>query len=144
MTVLHHFTCHEHLDRILREGVIRPSESNIGAPWSTPGRPSGAQVGPDVVWLLDQEDPAEHHHGLLGSVLDKRAVRISVSVPGIRWLDWAPAAQMDPAWRETFVKVGGGPAAAERWYVFPAPIRQERWTEIATLHDGAYLTQGGA
>lgn len=67
----HHYTSTVHLPSILGEGVLRPTESNVGSPTQ------GAHVGPDVVWLLDEDLPSANH-GLAGSVTNKFEVRITV------------------------------------------------------------------
>ena len=116
---------------ILRDGVIRTTESNVGSP--TPKRqPYGEHVGPDVVWLLD-ELPAtlEHmHHGLN---VEKQGYVFEVNVPAIRWLDWTWAAAMNPDWRADLIASGGGMEDAEHWYVFPAPIKRPLWTNHYAL-----------
>jgi hypothetical protein len=117
---LFHFTCEQHWDGIFDAKCIRPSESNVGSP-APHHRPFGERIGPDVVWLLDTDQLA-FPHGLAGSIFDKTRVCIEVNVPAIRWLDWAPAASMDSRWRQMLINIGGGPAAAQHWYVWPASI----------------------
>jgi hypothetical protein len=93
----YHFTCEEHLEAIGSSGVLWPTESNVGS--GVPAwEPCGVHLGPDVVWLLDVPT-LEYPHGLQGGAFDKTAVRITVGVPAIRWLDWAWTAQMHPVWR---------------------------------------------
>lgn len=131
-----HYTSREHFDVIVHGGgVVLPSESNVGSvvPWQPP---HGGHVGPDVVWLLDDSDPFAFEHGLEHTVLNKRAVRIEVDVPALRWLDWEPAQQMHPDWRRTFIDIAGGDEAAEHWYVWPAPIRFNRWVSCASTLGG--------
>jgi hypothetical protein len=133
--ILYHFTSRYHLGLIEREGGILPTESNIGSPVSHL-LPYGDHVGPDVVWLLDTPDPFEYGHGLAdmeGEIKlahDKREVRITVDVAPIKWSEWEPAMQMNRKWRERFIASGGGPEAAEHWYVFPAPIRRRLWLSV--------------
>lgn len=124
----YHFTSKAHLPYIVWDGVILPSESNVGSPVPTL-EPSGVGVGPDVVWLLDVPD-VEFNHGLYAEKTGKNEVRFEVDVPAIRWLDWAPASQMNPAWRELFVRSAGGEEAASHWYVFPAKIAKEHWLGV--------------
>lgn len=134
-----HFTSLRHLDSIEQRGVIIPTESNVGS--AVPGMdPFGTHVGPDVVWLLDVEDPYEYGHGLIGAGQfppreDKRAVRIEVDVPAILWLAWAPALRSNPAWRHVFMHAGGGEGAYGHWYVWPAPIKRGRWVDISFISD---------
>jgi hypothetical protein len=131
----YHLTSERHLKGIERDGVIRPSESNVGSPvpaW----QPYGTHVGPDVVWLLNTP-VLEFNHGLttaagsdLVSAFDKTAVAIEVNVPAMRWLDWAYSSQMHPAWRKAFIQAGGGDEAATHWYVWPRTIRRSRWVSM--------------
>ncbi len=129
-----HYTSVQHLESIERRGLIIPTESNIGSP--TPDMPPfGEHVGPDVVWLMDEEDPFAHDHGLAGSFHNKRAVRIEVDVPAILWLAWEPAMRMNPVWRGAFMHSGGGSPAYHHWYVWPAPIKRGRWKSISFITD---------
>lgn len=125
----HHFTSIRHSLSILSSGVLLPTESNVGSPSPDMG-PYGANYGPPVVWLLDTTDTTLGH-GLTPAVEDKTAVRITVDVPAIRWLDWGPASRMNLEWRKYFIRSGGGPEAMRHWYVWPAPIMKDRWTEVA-------------
>lgn len=128
-----HFTHIGHLNSIILEGRLRVTESNIGAPYAVPQGPSGLDAGPRVVWLTDLDAlplDEDTHPLYLGLYPEKRRIRFEVDVPAIRWLDWAPAARMDPDWRETFVRSAGGPDVVEHWYVFPAPVREPRWVSV--------------
>ena len=110
---------------ILRDGVIRTSESNVGSPSRTM-QPYGEHFGPDVVWLLDSL-PSASVPMANGLSVPKQHYVFEVDVPTIRWIDWEWTHRMNPSWRSAFVNSGGGPALADHWYVFPAPIRQSRW-----------------
>lgn len=130
----YHFTSEVALLGIEAQGMIFPTESNVGST-SASMPPAGESLAPDVVWLLDSGDRPSNNsnqvnHGLFGTVVDKTAVRIEVDVPAIRWKDWAPAQQMHPTWRELLVKASGGVEASDHWYVFPAAIPRNRWVAI--------------
>lgn len=135
---LYHFTSPHHVVPILAGQRLMPSESNVGSPlpWQSP---TGAKVGPDVVWLLDTDDLRGLPHNLVGRLADKTAIRFTVAVPAIRWMDWTPATKMNPQWREAFVQAGGGPKAAEHWFVFPGPIPSQSWLAVDDLRAGSAL-----
>jgi hypothetical protein len=129
--MFYHFTSREHLEQIRADGMIRPTDSNVGSPFPEM-RPYGVHIGPSVVWLLDTPEVG-YDHGLSGSVQDKTAVRISVNVPAVRWLHWQHAAPMHPEWRRRLVEIGGGEEAAAHWYVWPASIRSRHWAAVDIL-----------
>lgn len=140
----YHFTSDQHLPRILADQRLKPSESNVGSPvaWEAP---SGMGVGPDVVWLLDTDTTQGYSHGLDGSAATKNVIRFTVHVPAVRWHDWTPATKMNPDWRDTFIRIGGGDAAADHWFVLPAPIRAIRWSALTDMRTGqALCTECGA
>lgn len=131
---LYHYTSAEHFAAIQRDRVLLPSESNVGSPIQGM-QPFGRQYGPNVVWLLDTPDLGGHPHGLAGSVFDKTAVRISVELKyAIKWYEWSWTSKMNLKWFNAFVKTGGGPEAANRWFVYPAPIAQRDWIAVETIH----------
>lgn len=134
----YHFTSERHLPSILETRALWTTESNVGSPVPR-HRPHGSFVGPDVVWLLDTLTVGEFSHGLAGSASDKTAIRFTLAIPAIPWLQWEPAQQMDPAWRNTLVSLGGGEEAAEHWYVFPAQIRVSRWLALTDMRDNSLL-----
>lgn len=134
-----HFTHAFHLPRILATGYLKTTESNIGSPFPVPFGPHGERVGPDVVWLFDTPEPEWANDKAHGLYPDKRRIRFEVDVKAVRWLDWAPAKQMAPEWRELFLQGAGGLEAAERWYVLPSPIYRKRWVDIIDTTTGKSL-----
>lgn len=131
---LFHFTSLPHLEEIIREGLIRTTESNIGAPWQDPIYPYGTHAGPPVVHLMNSSAPFDFDHGLTGAMYDKRQARFEVNVPGITWDSWEWVEMMSPRWRAILEKQGGV-GASEHWLVLPAPIRRRRWVSIAVRED---------
>jgi hypothetical protein len=131
---LYHYTSTKHLPFIIQHGYLAPSESNIGSP-NPDEAPAGAHLGPDVVWLLDTPD-LDHDHGIKGKadvyqhLRDKTEVLFVLELQAIKWSDWEPVLWMNPNWRRTLVDIGGGPEAADHWYVFPGRIHKKRWVSV--------------
>jgi hypothetical protein len=123
----YHYTSHQHLKQILRDGYICPSESNVSI--------TQDRYGPDVVWLVDRPN-LEYGHGLsftdapFTMVFDKTAVCIEVDIPAIKWTDWSYSHEMNSVWKEAFIASGGGREAADQWYVFPGIIPIDRIINI--------------
>lgn len=123
--VFYHYTSTLHLPSILREGVLRTTESNVS--WTRD------HAAPDVVWLTTC-DEASLGHGLSG-VVDKSAVRITVELPddwAKRWKKWAPAHGASPRDMEILAQTGGGWEAANTWFVCTRPIPKKYWTAVET------------
>lgn len=115
----YHFTSKHHWVDIEADQKIRTTESNLHM--------TVDHFGPDVVWLVDTVDVEDGEHGL-GPW--KRSVRIEVNVPAIRWLDWAPVANMNARWKANLIKAGGGIECAKHWYIWPNPIPSEKWLDV--------------
>jgi hypothetical protein len=129
-----HFTSIHHLPFIIGDGFL-----NVTDPYLDQHNP---HAGPPVVWLLDEPEVPEGidvfervlAHGIS---VEKRRIRFEVECKGaIRWLDWAPARQMDPEWRDIQIRTGGGIERAEHWYVKPAPVWRKHWVRIEDLEQG--------
>src|SRR5690349_14561976 len=106
---LWHFTSAAHLRHIMDDGVLRVTESNIGAPDDAarlfPGqafRRVGEHVGPDVVWFVNVPEP-KFGNMLLNdhTTVDKRLVRFTCDVPDIDvwwWPEWSREQGIDRLW----------------------------------------------
>lgn len=127
---LYHFTHPGHLASIIAQGVLRTTDNNIDP--STP-------VSPDVVWLTDEPVLLDegHRDGLYAK---KRQIRFEVDAPRARrWLDWVPVQTMDPNWKDTIIRSGGGIEAAEHWWVSVKPIPRANWKGILHVPSGAQI-----
>ena len=51
-----------------------------------------------------------------------------------RWLDWAHAQHIDRGWRDTLVRIGGGPDAAAHWFISFAKVPRADWLEVRNMH----------
>lgn len=121
----YHFTSRRHMPLILTKGYLKIVESNVS--------PDVMDAGPRVVWLLDLPTIERDSHGLRmpeGADLDKTEVRFEVDVPAIKWEDWEWTARMNRQWREILTSVAGGAEVASHWYVWPAPIKRNRWVSV--------------
>lgn len=149
---LYHYTAptRSHLDSILSDGFIRPTESNITL--------ARDHAGPDVVWAIDRSIRPGEHHGLLyepegkwarstgmhvmGNV--KQQARIEFAVPldeAHQWVEWAPQQEaFDQRSFEVLIKVGGGMEQAKRWYVVARPVPLREWITVDNYRTGEHWT----
>lgn len=121
---LYHFTSVIHLPLIEQSGMLRRTESNL--------HPVIDGAGPDTVWFTTRSNPVDGH-GLDGGIADKSRVRFTCDVPDgwvKQWVMWAEALGIDPDWRETLIRTGGGWDAARTWMVTFRPVRRDRWVAI--------------
>ena len=136
---LYHFTSNTgfHLEPILAQGVLRPTESNIGSPY--PGhKPHGLDCGPRVVWLTETPDMSRGDNGLSGSVVDKTRIRFTVEVAdAVKWTDFSKKHGIDKRWYAILDKIGGG--TAKFWWVVPRPILAHEWTEVRDMETGKLI-----
>lgn len=150
MKTLYHYTCLEHLPKILFSGFLKTTESNVSIERS--------HAGPDVVWLTTDPD-CKHGHGIdQASIVhtarqqgveptpemleqwDKTRIRFTVRLPNNhvhKWLDWSQKFQMNPLWRKAFIKAARGGTGT--WRVVEHPVFQDRWVEVIDRHTGEYL-----
>ena len=126
--ILYHFTCREHLDKILSEQTLRVTESNISR--------RREHAGPDVVWFTTNPDPSAHGHGLVGRYgVDKTAIRFTVTLDKRdvhKWRDWAIRHGIDRKWMQTLANSGG----IHTWRVVEHPIPAAQWVEICDTKTG--------
>jgi len=128
-TVLHHYTSELHLPHILAAGHLRTTESNVSI--------TREHAGPDVVWALDTDwmPGNDLPHGLWAI---KTRVRFAFPATkrAVRWRDWEWTAKMDPVWRDTMIRTGGGGEAADHWWVVTRPVLAKQWLAVERLDPG--------
>lgn len=118
---LYHYTSLGHLPHILKSGLSR-GEVPVG-------RGDQSYRG---TWLTT-DAVASEGHGLSGSRVDKRAVRITIDFDRDRdlfhWLPWTQS-RLDVIPLATLIATGGGRRCAETWYVYSQPIEPKRFAAI--------------
>lgn len=122
MPTLFHFTAHEYLASIKRDGIWRGD---------VPTSPGGGFNAP---WLTVNNTWAEQDWKD-GSTLDKAAVRLTVEVPEddpllVKWSVLAEQEKVTPAWYAALNDAGGG--AADSWYVYRGKIPWKWVTKVET------------
>jgi hypothetical protein len=123
---LYHFTSFYHLHKILADGFIRVTESNIGSPFKE-WLPYGEHVGPDVVWLTESKEKLDN--GLIGGAVDKQKIRFEIEIENaIRWRDFANQYKINPKWYRRLDITGN--YTAKNWWVstMRIPVNQENVT----------------
>jgi len=116
---LYHFTAatSSHLGKILREGLIRTTESNISL--------TREHAGPDVVWLTSNPDP-EANTGWANGVR-KVTARLRVEVDdAAHWPEWAAAHGCS---RDCYDSLGAA-GDPEEWWVRERPVRASKVVEL--------------
>jgi hypothetical protein len=120
--ILYHFTAEQHIEKILADGVINLTESNIS--------PRRAHAGPDVVWLTkngEWPDVPAGKVGFNGLSREKTQVRITVDVARpIQWRRWAESHGISKTWLSVLAGVGG----SYSWYVTTSPILEQQWISV--------------
>lgn len=138
---LWHYTSVLHIPMILRDGYLRPTETNFD--------PMVPHSAPDAVWFLDGPDLGGTLHGLNvdnipGYRPDKTEVRIEVEVPDKRvvaWLPWVEAQGIDPEWLDVLTRNDGGRAGASRWMLVFRRVPLSQWTRVEVRQeDGGWGT----
>ena len=79
--IFYHYTCIEHIEKIIDDGFLKTSESNVS--------PSEEHAGPDVVWLLKKPLTGQVPQMLTGRAemsgrsvgIDKSRICITVDLP---------------------------------------------------------------
>ncbi len=135
--MIYHYTSadDDHLGSILREGVLRPTESNLDA--------AVEHAGPDVVWCLFGEYVSGEGHGLVNAGHDfKTHVRFSLDVEGEPWLDWAKRHRMPSRFQKGLIRSGGGLGMARRWRVVEGPVPRDAWRSIFYAPTGEEIPVG--
>lgn len=133
---LYHYTSSTHLQLILGAKVLRTTESNVSL------NAGEERAGPDAVWLTSEADPTGYGHGLDGSSVNKREIRITVEVEDARlWRLWAPEQGMSRVHMKRLARTGGG--GERTWYVVQRPIPMSDWVEVSKTATGEVLLDRG-
>ena len=135
--IFYHYTCIEHLEKIIDDGFLKISESNVS--------PSEAHAGPDVVWLLKKPLTGQVPEMLTGRAeisgrsfgIDKSRIRITVDLPAteVQRADkfWKKH-KVEQWWADQLNKLGGK-SKVKDWYVIIRNIPSEEWVEIGDRYN---------
>lgn len=102
--VLYHYTCKEHLPKILESGYLKKTSSNLKPPKQDFLEELSAVNYKPVVWLTDSD--LTDGHGLEGSAYDKTAIKITViKKPHMKyWRVWSKQNRMNKEWAKVFTE----------------------------------------
>ncbi len=135
--IFYHYTCVEHLEKIIDDGFLKTSESNVS--------PSEEHAGPDVVWLLKKPLTGQVPEMLTGRAeisgrpfgIDKSRICITVDLPPTE------VQRADKFWKKHKVEQWwadrlsslGGKSKVKDWYVILRNIPSEEWVEIGDRYN---------
>lgn len=116
---LYHFTSTYHLSNIIKDGLIKTTESNASF--------LANHVAEDVVWLTSNKNP-QREASLSGSIVDKKQVRITVNINAQHYFLWAKQNNVSEETLSILDSTGGG--QANKWFVVNRLIPRSQWQEI--------------
>jgi hypothetical protein len=127
--ILYHFTGLEHLDAIMEDCL------SIG------DVPTSSTEGKTGVWFTTDQDPAGHGLGVEmdlpngGRIPNKRAVRITVSIPSsdrklVSWMKWGRK-HCNPDMFDRLNRSGGG--KCKSWYIYFSTVKPDQFSNIEIL-----------
>jgi hypothetical protein len=135
--IFYHYTCIEHIEKILDDGLLKTSESNVS--------PSEEHAGPDVVWLLKKPLTGQVPEMLTGRIeasgrsfgIDKSRICVTVDLPH------SEVQRADKFWKRHKVEQWwvdrlsslGGKSKVKDWYVITRSIPSEEWVEIGDRYN---------
>ena len=138
---LYHFTCEHHLPKIMTDGYLKTTESNLSIT-----RP---HAGPDVDWLgtMPEMRPGGSYglsdgtksidvEGRNVLLADKTAIRFTVEVPARdahKWDVWARRWGMHKRTFEAFQKAAPN---SKQQRMVERPITSTEWVEVRHMHTG--------
>jgi hypothetical protein len=128
--ILYHITSYTRAQKIIRDGYLRVTESNI--------RMDGS--GPRVVWLTDNQEPEQGWQAtdhipdhLLPLTDTKDAVRFTVSLPEEEpqhWTSWSRKRGISEFWYGALARSGGDPT---EWWVITRAIPKREWLRVEDI-----------
>ena len=133
--IFYHYTCMEHLDKIIDSGYLKLSESNIS--------PEEEKAGPGVVWLVKKRITGKApsmltSRAVLSSggklvpvTIDKSRVEITVDLSSeeVQRSDKFFRKHKSPTWWVEALEDYTNSKARD-WYVIERTIPSEEWIEI--------------
>lgn len=110
-TILYHYTAMFHLPKIMQDGFLKLTESNLRL---------DVEMYKPVVWLTDLAQPTARGLGLDGSLLDKTEIRIHVKKK-VTFKTWEAFAVKNKMNKE-LKKVFSDDRSPEHWYISTNPV----------------------
>lgn len=120
MALLYHYTSTYHLQKILESGYLKLTESNLRFK---------EEMYKPCVWLTNSASP--EGHGLEGSILNKKAVRIviNMSTKHKKWKKWSRKNNINDQWADILEKNRN----ANSWYICESTIPVEDFVRIENV-----------
>lgn len=145
---LYHYTSSLHFAKIMVDGHLRVSESNISL--------RAARAGPDVVWLTGSSDPKRQGWGVGRDVrtvdqdgqpialraLDKTEIRFTVAIPRAEAHHWPQWSRQHGIARATYNALAAAASGSnpEDWWVVQRPIPRGEWRAVERWTGGEWWT----
>lgn len=128
-TVLYHYTSKEHVEKIMSDGFLKLTCSNVLMPDGTAAKEKLCAEYKPVVWLTDSLSSKDM--GVDGSFFDKTEIRIIVKKKDsmIKWSDWEPQKTMNTKWKNDLCRNCNW----ESWYISEEPVQMEDILKIENL-----------
>jgi len=126
--VMYHYTSTYHLPMILEDGFLKPTESNLRA---------DIENVKNVVWLTDLYEPTPYGLGLVGSIVDKSEIRITItrSKKYKFWKVWSRQNKINKEWAKILEKDRN----PNNWYISEKPIPIDDFIMIENVKTGEVL-----
>jgi hypothetical protein len=127
--IFYHYTCGQHLPKIMKDRFLKTTESNVSM--------LQPRSGPDVVWLF-KKPLSNKVCKMLQTVggVDKSRIQFTVDLPRdevLRSDKFFKKHKADKHWIKMLEEVGG--SRSKDWYVIDRRIPSTEWAEVYDRED---------